>query len=338
VLPDEAEKFSKILGTVCRKQALQEASVGKFSERKSIYQTLHAKHKRISRRKIMQQKKVVIGVIGAVVAIAGWAAFRPELLFVNKTVNESFPTAQAASAKDAPVALVEGMFRSGAHETKGTATIHRLADGKRVLRLTNFKTSNGPDVHVYLVAANDVKDNATVKSAGFIDLGSIKGNEGDQNYDIPANADLNKYRAATIWCARFGVNFGTAPLMQAAQAAPTAPQSVSAGMFHGVAHETKGDATVYQLPDGKLTLRLTNFETSNGPDVRVYLVAAEDAKDNATVKNAGFVELGKLKGNQGDQNYDIPAGTDLTKYRAVTIWCARFGVNFATAPLTKPAA
>jgi hypothetical protein len=52
-----------------------------------------------------------------------------------------------------------------------------------------------------------------VKNAGFVELGSLKGNIGDQNYDVPANVDLNKYRAVTIWCARFGVNFGTAPLM-----------------------------------------------------------------------------------------------------------------------------
>ncbi len=89
----------------------------------------------------------------------------------------------------------------------------------------------------------------------------------------------------------------------------------------------------FNLADGKKTLRLTNFVTSNGPDVRVYLVAAQDAKDNDTVKNAGFVELGSLKGNIGDQNYDVPANIDLAKYRAVTIWCARFGVNFGTAPL-----
>jgi hypothetical protein len=63
------------------------------------------------------------------------------------------------------------------------------------------------------VAAGDAKDNDTVKNAGFIDLGSLKGNIGDQNYDVPANVDLAKYRAATIWCARFNVNFGTAPLM-----------------------------------------------------------------------------------------------------------------------------
>jgi hypothetical protein len=69
----------------------------------------------------------------------------------------------------------------------------------------------------------------------------------------------------------------------------------------------------------------------------VYLVAADDAADSATVTRAGFVEVGALKGNIGDQNYELPAGVDLTRYRAVTIWCKRFSVNFATAPL-MPAA
>ena len=85
----------------------------------------------------------------------------------------------------ATATVLAGQFHKGAHDTSGTATIYQLGDGKRILRLTNFKTSNGPDVHVYLVAANDARDNDTVKKAGFLDLGSIKGNEGDQNYDLP---------------------------------------------------------------------------------------------------------------------------------------------------------
>ena len=54
------------------------------------------------------------------------------------------------------------------------------------------------------------------------------------------------------------------------------------------------------------------------------------------MKSAGYVEVGKLKGNVGDQNYDVPEDVDLAKYRAVTIWCNRFGVNFGTAPLARP--
>ncbi len=85
--------------------------------------------------------------------------------------------------------------------------------GVRVLRLTDFKTSNGPDVHVYMVAADDANESTTVEHAGFIDLGSIKGNDGDQNYAVGPDVDLSKYRAVSIWCKRFSVNFGTAPLV-----------------------------------------------------------------------------------------------------------------------------
>ena len=110
-------------------------------------------------------------------------------------------------------------------------------------------------------------------------------------------------------------------------------KSLFEGRFHGVAHDGKGVATVYQLGGGKRILRLTQFETSNGPDLQLYLVAASDASDSETVKKAGFLTLGALKGNQGDQNYEVPADLDLSKYHAVTVWCRRFGVNFATAPL-----
>ena len=159
----------------------------------------------------MWSRKLIAAAI-IIIAVAGaWYAFRPERLFINQKVNEQFPTASAANM--APTKLAAGEFHAGAHETKGTAAIFKLADGQRTLRLTNFETSNGPDVHVYLVAAADAKDNDTVKNAGFVELGSLKGNIGDQNYDVPANVDLAKYRAVTIWCARFNVNFGTAPLM-----------------------------------------------------------------------------------------------------------------------------
>jgi Electron transfer DM13 len=277
----------------------------------------------------MSKRNILIGV-GVVVLAVLWYAFRPELLFVNKTVNEEFPGGAAmASIEKGPMAVTKGSFKGLAHETKGVASIYQLADGKRTLRLTEFETSNGPDVHVYLAVSEVEKGNDTIKEAGFIDLGSMKGNQGDQNYDIPADADLNKYRTVSIWCARFGVNFATAALAE-----PMAmPVKLAQGDFRGIAHETKGMASIYQLPGGKKVLRFSAFETSNGPDVHIYLVAAQDAKDNDTVTKAGFIDLGSIKGNIGDQNYDLPGDVDLAKYRAVTVWCARFGVNFATAAL-----
>jgi hypothetical protein len=168
----------------------------------------------------MRRRSWIAGL--AVVGAIGWYLFRPELLFVKTKVNEGLPT--PAAAQVAPTAgaetagaavLFSGTFHSVAHETHGTATVHHLGNGRRVVRFTDFATSNGPDVRVYLVAAADASDNETVTKAGFIELGKLKGTEGDQNYEIPADLDLAKYRAVTIWCRRFSVNFATAPLTPA---------------------------------------------------------------------------------------------------------------------------
>ena len=156
----------------------------------------------------MRKWKLVLPVL-VIALFAAWYAFRPERLAVNRQVNEGFPAAQNGSS---PQVVESGTFYGILHPTAGTATIYRLADGDRILRFTNFKTSNGPDVHVYLVAADDAKDNATVERAGFIDLGTIKGNIGDQNYALGTDLDLSKYRTVSIWCKRFSVNFGAAPL------------------------------------------------------------------------------------------------------------------------------
>ena len=166
----------------------------------------------------------------AVVAVAVlWYLFRPDALVVSKTVDEPLPGAehamsvmedssstvpQSAMVTREPVRLTSGRFHKNAHATTGLATIYRLEDGRRVLRFTGFATSNGPDVRVYLVAAGDVQDEAAVKKAAFVDLGALKGNIGDQNYDVPTGLDLSRYRAVSIWCRRFSVNFVAAPLAE----------------------------------------------------------------------------------------------------------------------------
>jgi hypothetical protein len=156
----------------------------------------------------MYKWKLVLPVL-VIALFAAWYAFRPERLTVNRVVDEGFPGAQGGSS---PQVVESGTFYGVIHPTTGTATIYRLGDRDRILRFTNFKTSNGPDVHVYLVAADDAKDSATVERAGFIDLGTIKGNIGDQNYALGNDLDLSKYRTVSIWCKRFSVNFGAAPL------------------------------------------------------------------------------------------------------------------------------
>lgn len=114
---------------------------------------------------------------------------------------------------------------------------------------------------------------------------------------------------------------------------PVVADVLARGTFRGVAHNTSGQAIWQVQEDGTQVLRLEGFETSDGPLVEVYLVAAEDAPDNHSVTRSGFISLGPLKGNIGSQNYVIPPGTDVTKYRCVSIWCSRFSVNFGVASL-----
>ncbi len=105
---------------------------------------------------------------------------------------------------------------------------------------------------------------------------------------------------------------------------------IEQGTFASYAHETTGEAKIIESGSQRV-LRLDNFHTSNGPDVRVYLVKGSDSSAEG-VKN-GFIDLGPIKGNIGGQNYTLPANVNLDEYDAVAIWCKRFSVGFGGATL-----
>lgn len=109
---------------------------------------------------------------------------------------------------------------------------------------------------------------------------------------------------------------------------PIEPVSLAEGVFVNADdfHTGSGTATLFRLTDGSHLLRFENFSVTNGPDLRVYL-----SKDSSVSE---AVELGKLKGNKGSQNYEIPEQIDLSQYRYVIIYCKPFHVTFATAKLT----
>jgi hypothetical protein len=116
--------------------------------------------------------------------------------------------------------------------------------------------------------------------------------------------------------------------------APVLPRNVllRAGRFASVRHPASGDAQLIRLARGGRVLTLTDFEVDNGPDLRVRL-AAGPATSEDDVGDA--VDLGALKGNKGDQQYEIPDGVDLARHATVIIWCRAFSVLFARAPLSR---
>lgn len=109
-------------------------------------------------------------------------------------------------------------------------------------------------------------------------------------------------------------------------------RTLSVAPFRSYEHATTGRARVIAAAGGRRYVRFEDFKTSNGPALRVYLSAAPATGPAGTFDDR-FVDLGDLKGNIGEQNYAIPRGVALPRYRSVVVWCKRFGVAFGAASL-----
>jgi hypothetical protein len=162
----------------------------------------------------------------AALALAGVATvvfvllfFEPQALFIDDRVNEALPTATAQQRETSEGVsegvgelreLARGRFRGLAHDASGTALLIDV-EGKRYLRFEDLEVDNGPDLKVYL-SREPASSEEGVFDDRIVSLGDLKGNIGDQNYEIPANVDLDPFRSAVVWCERFGVGFAVAPL------------------------------------------------------------------------------------------------------------------------------
>ena len=453
---------------------------------------------------VIWRRRIAVAIVGTptlgAIIVAGWYLGSP--LFTSKTVIEEFPFSFAATVPStmtrgdvemtmasiaklddrvseempvsltgtaAPAKIKSGEFRDadGFHKGSGEATIYRSPDGSRLLRLENFSVTNGPNLHVILTPHSGPDSSGEVKSPGYVDLGRLKGNKGDQNYPIPDDVDVDSQMSVVIYCVPFSVVFSVATLQEgdfpfASNAAvplgmtrsgveqimasmadfdqevmeemsvPSGFQNLDSNvlsawaamarsgttmvregveasnnilvnegmamiqkssemlgglmapeegmaMIHdgmetsddamiakGVAmteeaveeaemaveeqpsivrlkvgnfrdadsfHKGSGQATVYQGPDGSRVLRLENLSVTNGPDLRVFLSPHENPTSGSEVKTAGYVDLGKLKGNKGNQNYPIPDDVDVDSQMSVVIYCVPFSVVFSVATL-----
>ena len=147
--------------------------------------------------------------------------FQPQKLFYDDRVDEALPTASAspsevdsggsADAPAEPVELASGEFISREHETTGTVRVLRLPDDRVILGFADFETSNGPVLVVWLSQNTADGDDAAFDDHYF-SLGALKGNIGDQNYEVPAEVDATGWTSVVVWCDRFNVSFGAANL------------------------------------------------------------------------------------------------------------------------------
>jgi Electron transfer DM13 len=178
----------------------------------------------------LTRRRVILIALAAVVLAAGagivW--FQPHKLFIDQRVDEALPGAAAAAtdtgpgtagdgaastrpADREPVTLAAGRFRSLGHETSGRAAVLEVTGGRRFLRLDDLNTSNGPDLFVYLstTPADGPRDSF---DDHFVNIGRLKANQGNQNYELDDGVALDRYRSVVIWCRRFTYAFGAAPL------------------------------------------------------------------------------------------------------------------------------
>ena len=151
--------------------------------------------------------------------------------------------------------------------------------------------------------------------------------------DAEMPAGLTQDQAESIMSGMAKINMESVEEMPSAMAEATV---IAAGQFRDGDrfHKGSGEATLYQLPDGSGLLRFDGLEVTNGPDLHVIVTPHPNPSGRSDVHDAGYIDLGQLKGNRGDQNYPVPDGTDLSSFGSVVIYCMPFHVVFSVAALS----
>ncbi|MCT9870308.1 DM13 domain-containing protein [Paenarthrobacter aurescens] len=180
-------------------------------------------------RGLIQAHRTLAAVAGLVVlslVVVGAAVFQPWRLFTSSSLDEALPAAPVSAsaspeveaavvetpAPSGPVVVSSGTFESQEHETTGAAQLLKLPDGSHLLRIENLASSDGPDVKVWLSSLEAGGDWFKYRSGRYVDLGAIKATHGNHNYVIPAGTDVAGLTSVVLWCDRFSVAFGSAPL------------------------------------------------------------------------------------------------------------------------------
>ena len=170
--------------------------------------------------------------------------------------------------------------------------------------------------------------------------------ENEVNEDFPlatravVPADMSMSEVEEVMTAAANLERPVAETMPDASASQPEPQAGASGEFRDADsfHKGSGTATIYDLGQGTgHILRLDDFRVTNGPDLRVLLAYGPNPESHSDLADAGYVELGKLKGNVGSQNYDIPPDVPLADAQSVVIYCNPFRVVFSVATLETPA-
>jgi len=164
-------------------------------------------------RRMSTVRKVRRVFMLGLLAVGVWA-LTPYLY--SRRVSEDFPAIESQAATASQV-LLQGSFTrvDPVHAGEGTTAIYRLPDGSLVLRLEDFRVTNGPDLFVSLSGHPMPRSRAEVHDQGYREIQALKANEGSQNYELPADLDLNQHKSVVIYCRAFSIVFSSAELVRA---------------------------------------------------------------------------------------------------------------------------
>lgn len=272
--------------------------------------------------RVAWQYRKPLGIVSvpllAVTLWLGWSLGSP--LFTNVTVDEAFPFAATA-------AVPEGMEREEVEEI-----------------LSGFSKVDTP-------VTESMPAPAAIEVSAVMAAEMMDAEEAPMVMTPARRADLEEGMTMTMQAAKADsmeeaaamTEEGVAMMeeaieqseMMAQPAAANEVQAVATGSFKDADafHRGSGTATIYRTPDGAEVLRLENLDVTNGPALHVVLSTHPDPERSEQVKQEGFVDLGDLKGNRGNQNYPIPAGVDTSIHKSVVIYCYPFAVVFSVATL-----
>ncbi|MCQ3805333.1 MAG: DM13 domain-containing protein [bacterium] len=248
--------------------------------------------------------KITIAVIVVGLGVFVTAYFEPHKLFIDEVVDEEFP---------APVAIAT------------TTTAAEATPATTVATTTVPPTTIAPDDPVTTTTAPTTTAPTTEPTGEDPEPGFKPATEEEQE-SAPVTTTSTTTTTTTV------------PPPTTTTTVPEGPVLLSSSEWIDLGHPGTGTVLVYRQPDGSHVIRFEDLDVSNGPDLLVILSASPLVDDRGAYSATEYLSLGDLKGNQGNQNYEVPADVNLDDYLTVAIWCRRFNYTFNAADIHSPPA
>ena len=247
--------------------------------------------------------KIIVALVVVAMGVFVIAYFEPHKLFIDQEVNEDFP---------APVAV---------------ATTTATTEATPIIEAT---TTTSPP------ATTAPDEPATTTTSDAVETSQSENRE--RGFSPASEEEKEKPPATTTSTTVAPTTTTVPPTTTTTEAVPEGPVLLSSSEWISLGHPGTGTVLVYRQPDGSHVIRFKDLAVSNGPDLLVILSASPLVNDQNAYSEVEYVSLGDLKGNKGNQNYEVPAEVNLEKYQTVAIWCRRFNYTFNAADLHSPPA